>query len=188
MLELAGTRPIETVTVTEVVRLAGMTRGSFYNHAKGPTAVLAGILGKELEAAGEAFREESAVDGASRRTAFERNVIRVWEHIDARHEIYSAGLGESLSPTLYGVLTKHLETQLRGFLTDNLSIGTQGTAPEERDVLLRLYAAHAAHGAVGIIETWLRFDVTPERELLIAASVNAVPDWWFDDSATADTA
>jgi len=179
VLELAARGPIENVPVTDVARSAGITRGSFYNHATSPVDVLVEVLGEELDRAGEVFRAETLGQQMSRRAAFERNIERVWAHIDAHRAIYRAGLGDSLSPALRRVLTEHLTVQMSAFLADRP--GIVGAANDEQRAVLRvLYAAHAANGAVGIVEAWLGLDGEPDHELLLRASLNAAPEWWLD--------
>ncbi|MGO1539059.1 MAG: TetR/AcrR family transcriptional regulator [Leucobacter sp.] len=180
VLALAAESPIETATVADVARLAEVTRPTFYNHATSPTEVLISALGEELRAAGAAFRFDTTDDGTSRREAFVRNVNRVWEHINRHEAIYRAGLGPRMSPALHTVLTTHLEAQLRSFLTEDLPLGLAVPTPEDLETLKSLYTAQAAHGAVGIIETWLRLDPRPDRDLLVLASTRALPDWWFE--------
>ena len=179
VLDLAAERPIESVSVAEVARAAGITRGSFYNHASSPVDVLIEILGGELEVAGKTFVEDAEILGISRRDALERSIICAWRHIDEHRDIYRSGLDAQLSPALHLVLTTHFHAQLRRLLGGVVSSAEPEASPAERDLMHSLYAAHAAHGAVGIIETWLRFEDPPDHEVLLRAMIGAVPEWWL---------
>ncbi|HEY0249582.1 MAG TPA: hypothetical protein VGC45_15120 [Gryllotalpicola sp.] len=177
--ELAAVQPVTEITVTELCRVAGVTKDTFYRHASSPLGLLADMLSEELEAfaappAGVAGR--AAADGGLR--AAEHSLL---EHVATHAEVYRA----AMRPQLTMLLRSNLERIVRDALIAQLHERPEIIPSEvDRDdeAALRLLASYAASGTVGAIESWLaepELDVDRGVRLILAAS----PRFWLGETA-----
>lgn len=168
--ELAAVGPILEVSITEICRVAGLTRDTFYRHAATPADLLAQAMGEQLESVtvgsvdeAGAVRQELGFRGAER---------RLLEHVAEHAAVYRG----AMAPRFVAQVRARLESILLEGLLAHLRAHSD-RLPAELDAgneaELRIMAGYAAAGTVGAIEEWLRSggdDVDAGVRVILAAS------------------
>lgn len=172
---VARTAPIETATVAQVAREAGISRATFYNHADSPRQLLVRHLTLELDVVRSGF-----LDGAERmplRDAWAESEDHLLEHVQRHDVIYRIDLlaDEPGSGRVLGrMLADHIEGSLEEFARlDDTAEGESGTLPR------RMAAAFVAHGSVGAIARWLESPAPRDPAVARTALMSSIPEWWL---------
>ncbi|MGQ3010591.1 TetR/AcrR family transcriptional regulator, partial [Microbacterium aurantiacum] len=157
LFDLARDRPLEEVTVADIVQRAGVNRSSFYQHYADKETLLADALDTAVDDAGTFLPETiTAPDGPQRAlTAYLR-------HIDERADVYRRVLGRHGSAAVASRLRDRIEAVARE------GLARMGTGAFE-GIPLGVVSAGIAGSALGVIETWLARDPRP--------SVETAADW-----------
>jgi len=197
---LAAEQPIESVTVSEISRRAGITRATFYNQAASPADLLARFLTVELDDVRNHFFALVASDGIAVVDAWSTSEQELVAHLIRHAAIYEAGLSEAggrhLGPTLRALLVDHIELSLHHHLrlnpgivprdstaTDDADSPTpdhaSSTDTSALDFEAEMHAAFAAQGLVGALEVWLRSGEARSAEEASRIILRSMPAWWF---------
>lgn len=170
-LTLAAAAPLQSISVTEVCRTAGVTRDTFYRHAPSPVELVAAALGEELA---EAIGRHEPLSGIEAFRAAERSLL---QHVAVRAEVYRNAMGPQLLAPLRANLEGTIHSTLRAHLDQHppsVPAGVDGSDADALDIV----AAYAAAGTVGAVERWIHatpLDVDRGVAVIIAAS----PEFWF---------
>ncbi|PFG42603.1 TetR family transcriptional regulator [Isoptericola jiangsuensis] len=148
ILELAGQRPVGTLTVAEVARAAGVTRDTFYRHTTSPVELLAGVLEEELRQI-----EPPTRDGDD---DFVRAETRLLRHVAAHREIYRAALVDGADGRLREVLHEVIAARLDEYLREHPDVAPPVPGGLPADTARTVLVAYSAAGTVGAIGVWLR--------------------------------
>jgi AcrR family transcriptional regulator len=176
--EVAAETPIDTVSVAELSRRAGITRDTFYRHATGAADLLAAVLRDELRALLADFQRNAEAEGGGR-AVFDLAERALLDHMLEHRAIYRGAMTPRLTPALRDMLVGSIEESLIAILQRHPEIAPDGPDGVDASRRLRMYAAYAASGTIGAIEVWLADDdpATPDdaARTILAAS----PAWWF---------
>lgn len=178
VIAIASERSIDSVSVAQICREAGVTRDTFYRHASSPLDLLSATLTDEITLA---ITPELGPDG----TLGGRNGLRSGEralltHVAARAAVYR----NALNPTLPSLLRGNFESVIRGVLVKHLRTfpAALPSAVDAQDVAaVEMVAAYAASGTVGAIERWLMIpdlDVESGVRTILASA----PEFWFEEN------
>ncbi|NKQ51934.1 hypothetical protein HFP15_03450 [Amycolatopsis sp. K13G38] len=176
LYELAAVRPVADVSVAELCRIAGITRDTFYRHAKSPVDLLADFLGEEVAPITETRPEETASD-RDIWTSMVAAETALLEHVVARAAIYR----NAMNPHLIAPLRDRLEALIRDSLINRANRRPEilpGAVAAAGQRGIEVAAASAAAGNIGAIEVWLRgrdLDISRDLGLILAA---APAFWW----------
>ncbi len=147
--------PVASVTVSEVCRIAGISRNAFYLHYEGVPALYAALVGEilsEVRAEGLASVERRFATGTD--DELEKAVIDAL----SKHE----NLLRSLLPSDDGSLAKCLAEGIEeAFVEAALRFGPHGGSLEHR-----ARCAYAAWGLVGLASRWVAGTDRPLAEAL----------------------
>ncbi|WP_062387079.1 TetR/AcrR family transcriptional regulator [Demequina iriomotensis] len=177
VLALAAERPIERVAVTEIARVAGVTRATFYNHATSPAALLTSVLVRDLDAIREEFF--AGVDRAP------QDIEDIWragelvlvQHVLAHAAVYRRGLahadGEHGS-ALTELLAGHVEASLLRFARDHGVDVARGDGPR-----FAMAAAFVAQGTAGALRVWLDGPEPLDPQVAVDTILSMIPPLWF---------
>jgi len=177
IVELARTRPLSDISVTDVARHAGISRPTFYAHAESPGDLLAAVLGVQLETLRAELDAGEAVPRGAWVEAFQRTMV---DHVYRNKAIYRPNLRQRLPHQLRDALIDHIERGLLEHLVQNPDIApTEAVADNEfRYREASLYAAIAASGTVAALETWLRAPDPIHPEWAVHAILRGIAEWW----------
>lgn len=199
ILELAGQRSLEQISVTDVATRAGVSRPTVYAHTDNPGSLLGSVLAEEL--ARIAYRADL--------TAF---LTETAGHVQHNRALYGNNVRLRLPRELRDVLLDHLERGLTAHLalhpdlvphmpqrlpliaaaSAGVTAASAGVAPgasatawqgddaDSRSRDRHLFAAMAASGTVAALENWLRSPdpVTPER--IVELALLGIAEWWSE--------
>lgn len=184
ILDLASRGPIETVSVAEVCRWAGVSRGTFYNHAQTPSLLLQQELTRELDELRSHMEVRLTASSGEVRSVFGAGMLEVLQHVRTRSAIYGFALGDRINPDIYQVLTDHFRVSLRYWL-DRVVIGSPGL-PEAADpagssATGELLASYFASGYVGAVRSWARNPMPGGDRLLVEVLIAALPPWMLSE-------
>lgn len=193
LFDLAATRPVNELTVSELATAAGVNRSTFYEHSTSPQALLVELLGAELDALREQYLTGIQPADAAQATA---DVTRaVLSHIEVHAEIYRFGLSEANgASSLHAMLSSHFEASIR-LLVEQHSLTIEDEDARARpsgapraavndatttsDADLAVYAArYISSGTVGIITAWLDEPQRRSIDAVMHAYRQLLPGWW----------
>lgn len=152
LFALARERPLEEVTVADIVSAAGVNRSSFYQHYSDKETLLADALDAAAERAGAALPDRPVPLHGPPQALFD-----YLAHFDANAEIYRRVLGPHGSAVVMARLRSSLEAIVREAVTRS---GTRAFEGLPLDVV----GAGIAGSALGVIEAWLSRDPRPSVE------------------------
>lgn len=181
ILELAGQRSLEDISVTDVATRAGVSRPTFYAHTDNPGALLGSVLAEEL---GEITYSDDL-------TAF---LTETAGHVQRNRALYRNNVRLRLPLELRDVLLDHLELGLSTHLVLHPDLAPEmphpadaKSAPDSQvdDAGLRsrdreLFAAMAASGTVAALENWLRSPDPVTPELIVELALIGIAEWWSE--------
>ncbi len=177
ILALAAERPIERVTVTEVARLAGVTRATFYNHATSPAALLAQVLERELDAIRGDFLGRVEDGAADVEQIWRASELTLVDHVLAHQAVYRQGLTAADDPrgsVLATLLANHVEVSLGALARTH---GTPESGPEATRVAMA--AAFVGQGTAGALRAWLNTPAPHDPAEAVDALLSLIPPLWF---------
>lgn len=152
LFALARERPLEELTVADIVQRAGVNRSSFYQHYADKDTLLADATDTAVEQAGTFLPETiTAPDGP------QRALLAYLRHIDEHVAVYQRVLGRHGSAAVAFRLRDRIEAVARE------GLGRMGTHAFE-GIPLDVVSAGIAGSALGVIEAWLARDPRPRVE------------------------
>ncbi|WP_353828170.1 TetR/AcrR family transcriptional regulator [Agromyces sp. SYSU T0242] len=157
LFALARERPLEAVTIADLVARAGVNRSSFYQHYSDKETLLADALDAAAERAGANLPELDAPLDEPPRALYD-----YLAHFDENAEIYRRVLG----PQGSAVVVSRLRAGIEAVVVDGLA--RSGTRVSD-DLPIDVLAAGIAGSALGVIQSWLARDPRP--------SVETAADW-----------
>lgn len=182
VLELAETRAVDELSVTEVAAAAGVHRSTFYEHAASPVALLQQALVSELDTLRDELLADTTTDVEQ---AVTRTTRAVLHHVERHADIYRRGLGAgSGAASLHAMLSGHfLETSRR--LGELARVDVRVPVPDVADdVVADAAIRFIADGTVGVIEGWLDAP-QPRVDDFMRVYVSLLPAWWPKDLTAA---
>jgi AcrR family transcriptional regulator len=171
ILGLARSKPVTTITVSEVAAAAGINRSTFYEHSDSPAALLRSTLRTELDG----VRDRNLSGPLDARSAVSSVTSDVLDHVDSHSAIYSRGLGlGDNAGELHSMLSAHFQQSVHQLF----ATGTVSPPGDDSDYLRDTVARFVADGTVGAIEVWLRMPQPRDRAEFLSAYRVVMPSWW----------
>lgn len=180
VLALAASQPPASISVTELVKLAGVSRKTFYNHAATPGELLARVLTAELDEARDAAEAQRPIASDDLESAVHVRLGAILQHVHDRRDVYLPSAGGVIPTELYQVLTDHFGAAV----CESISASHRKAPtvpgfsdPDHRAVSVEMYSSYAAHAYAGAIQSWLQHPETGEVGFILGLIVTALPDW-----------
>ena len=148
LLTLLKSKPLETITIAELCRLANINRGTFYLHYKN----VHGVFKHYLEVIVEDFRR--AYEEPYFRTNFqirniEADMVKIFHHVKNYQDFYQIIFDERIPMTYYYLL---FDT-IRSFMKENIE---DSSWKEESDIKLDYLLSYQTNAILGILMEWHR--------------------------------
>lgn len=185
ILELAAEANVGLISVTELCRHAGISRGTFYNHAQAhgylptPAGWLARVLTRDLDLI--RTRMERDFEGRTALGVVVRTSLELLlDHVGAHWAVYRRGLSDDASPELLTLLVNHFEISVREFTARSrrsLPGITVESSAERRAEAENILSSAVAHSYVGVIRGWLREDARDDIDFVLALWFASTPRW-----------
>jgi AcrR family transcriptional regulator len=183
VLALAGKAPPAAISVTDLVKAAGVSRKTFYNHAATPGELLAQVLTGELDIARDTAEDEFSMTSSDLRGAVRNRLGAILTHIGDRRDVYFPTPGGIIPPELYQLLTNHFRAAVRESIrsANRVAPGVPGfDDPEHRAVSVEMYSSYVAHAYAGAIQSWLQHPETGEVDFVLDLILTALPSWMVE--------
>lgn len=166
--QLASGRSVESVTVSEVARTAGVDRSTFYRHADSPRDLLERVLTAELER----VRAEHLLDVTDPPAAIAGVVAALLDHVQDHESVYRP-TGAEVDPALRGMLGDRLRDWIEALIETGI-IRPPGSDLESE----RMAASFVAFGTAGAVTSWLGQPAPRDRGAFLRAYRLVMPAWW----------
>lgn len=154
ILELASQRPLDQITVIEIVARAEVNRSSFYQHFGDREELLASAL-EQIETVAARAHEPVLVDDP---THPPQELTRFARHFSDHAALYRQTLGPHGSA--------RVAARVRARTMDLIRTGMELTpSPRAGSIPLDVEAAGTAGAILGIIEAWLEMEPLPTPDL-----------------------
>lgn len=181
ILNLAATKPVSEITVSEIAQYAQINRSTFYQHATGAADLLQSTLRAELDTIRNqhlVFIEGSAEQAIANVTA------AVLDHVERNAEIYRRGLGnESAAGSLHAVLVTHFSESIRILYTQQ-ALRDITPAGINTPLAENMSANYVAYGTVGAFVSWLNSPEPRHKAEFLKIFDAVTPQWWPRTSAS----
>ncbi|SEJ68334.1 TetR/AcrR family transcriptional regulator [Demequina mangrovi] len=177
VLTLAAERPIERIAVTEIARLAGVTRATFYNHATSPAALLTSVLLRELDTIRDSFFADVDLAPDRIEETWRASELVLVEHVLAHADVYRRGLAQAAGrhgSVLSELLAGHVEASLLTFARDH---GVDLGGPDA--LRIAMAAAFVGQGTAGALRVWLEGPAPLDPEVAVGTILSLIPPLWF---------
>ncbi|QKJ20463.1 TetR/AcrR family transcriptional regulator [Microbacterium hominis] len=151
LLDLAGERPLDEITIGDITERAEVNRSSFYQHYGDKDSLLADALEAVLDAAAAPLRATAA---QGEEVGMPPELEEYLRHIADNIALYRRVLGPHGSAVVAARLRRRVELVVRE------TIGADATGALE-DVPLDVVGAGIAGTALGVISAWVEHDPLP---------------------------
>ncbi|MCU1438260.1 MAG: TetR family transcriptional regulator [Naasia sp.] len=152
LLELARERPLEAITVSDIVDRAGVNRSSFYQHYSDKEVLLVDALDSATEEAAESLEPMAELPEGPPEA-----LIVYLRHVDANADLYRVALGDSGSAPVIARVRDRIEAVVRD------AVAASGLA-QQPGLPVDILAAGIAGSALGVVRAWLVRDPRPSVE------------------------
>jgi AcrR family transcriptional regulator len=168
VLELAATKPPETLSVAEIARTAGVHRSTFYEHSDSPSTLLREVLRGELDAA----RERHLGGGHPRDwgVAVRDTTLEVLRHLETHRAVYVRSFASPADASLRSLLGEHFRA--------SIVLLAESGAFRSPVADVELVARYVADGTVGAVSVWLSGEGPRDPEAFLRDFARLVPSWW----------
>lgn len=153
LVELAGDRDLDTVTVADIVHRAEVNRSSFYQHYPDKETLLADAIEALLDESVETAPAEPSftLDPPAVLTAYFRHIeqnVAVYQRVFAAHgsALALGRLRERIDSVVRGTVARRRDEDAGGVPTDVLAAGISGAA-------------------VGVLGVWLQLEDRPSGDV-----------------------
>jgi len=168
-----------TVTVADIVRVAGISRSSFYAHFGSLDELAAEVLGRQFEEVDGLGIDLRREDMISRRTAARLGYERLIAHMVDNFPLYSSALDLPITRKAYDDVVATYSTRLLE------SVILLGSVPP--DVNAPLISTYVAGGAMTLISAWMRGQIEVSDDELASQLVELLPPWILESSTKETT-
>lgn len=175
VLRLASERPVEEISVADLVRAARINRTTFYKHADSPAAVLERALYEDLDRLRAVWLADAATAGLPAEAVWNHASDALLDHLERYDALYTVGLTGHRSAVLYRLLADHFAASVQALFDRRPAGPPPGHGPDAWRSAA--YSAYTAHGEVGLVEAWLALPRPRERQLFASAALALLPDW-----------
>lgn len=161
ILRLSAEQHVDRLSVAQIAAVADIHRVTFYDHARSPSALLARVVGDELDAVHAAYLASSYINDHSLAEAIRHTSMAIAALVDSHSAIFEHLLAESSRTTAHDLLAPHFEASVIALIDHRDQSapgdgqGRQMEAASAHSALARsALARYVAYGSVGAIEVW----------------------------------
>jgi AcrR family transcriptional regulator len=172
ILDLASTRPAESISVAELAAAAGVSRAAFYSHAASPAALLSAALIAEIDPALRASLEEMCLSGADYVGGWRRIYIDLLDHTYQHRAIYRVAMTQESS--VCSALTAHFE-EITEPCIRKITSHFEGPAPTS--LWTHIAVTQQAHNMISVMRAWVIAEFADPPEKVVDTYMSLAPPW-----------
>lgn len=158
LLELAGARPLDDITIADIADRAGVNRSSFYQHYADKDSLLADALESVLDAAAAPLRATIETGAHPGIPAELGDYLR---HMADNRALYRRVLGAHGSAAVSGRLRHRIQI----IVEDSLAAADPTSSASTTVAPLDVVAAGIAGMVLGVMSAWVARDPLPPVEV-----------------------
>jgi len=185
VLDLASRHEPSEILVTDLVRAAGVSRKTFYNHAVTPVELLRNVLTDELDASRDRAEALFPMAGDDLAGAVRKRLSGILGHVRDRREVYLSPAGDRMAPELFQLLSSRFQGAVALSIAESYRVAPVvpgfDDAPH-REAAVEMYASFVGHAYAGAIQAWLHHPEVDEVDFVLDLTVSALPLWMTERS------
>lgn len=172
LLELAGSRPAETITVSELTAAARVSRATFYGHSTSSAALLAEVLIAELRPAFDPLAEQMSHPGVDYIEVWREMYLALLAHVGGHRAVYE--VLTSHESAVSSALTSYLEEASRSWV---LAVTRQFEGPAPTELWMSMAVNQQAHNMLAVIRAWITTGMTDPPDTVVDTYLTLAPPW-----------
>lgn len=172
LLDLAGTRPAETIAVSELTAAAGVSRAAFYGHAASPAALLADVLIEELQPRFDDLAEQMSRPGADYVGIWREMYLALLDHVGEHRAVYE--ILTSHESAVSSALTSYLEHASRCCV---VAVTSRFEGPPPTELWTSMAINQQAHNMLAVIRAWIGTGLSDPPETVVDTYLTLAPPW-----------
>lgn len=172
ILGLSATQHPETITVTEIAKVAEVHRSTVYEHAESPEQLLRQAITAELDGLWETDNPIESSSGSVTESSF-----ALLRYLESREDLYRH-MGTQAGAIVAETLSNHLATTMLDVFTHQEKELPDNTIPLPEEEVLDLLVHAVSDGIVRVYATWLRQEAPRDPELALKLLRIVLPSWW----------
>ncbi len=157
------------VTIPDIVRIAGISRSTFYAHFSSLDDLAVEVLRRQFDEIGELGVEWRRDDMIPGRAAARLGFGRLIAHIVDNFPLYWSALHTPLTRSAYDALVENYVGRLMDAVI--------GIDPVPDDLDAKLVSTYVAGGAMTLISAWMRGEIELSDDELVRQLVDLLPPW-----------
>lgn len=171
ILKLATSQHPETITVTEIAKVAEVHRSTVYEHAESPEQLLRQAITAELDGLWETDSPIQSASGSIVESSF-----ALLRYLESREELYRH-MGTQAGAIVAETLSSHLATTMLDVFAHEQKELPDNTIPLPEEEVLDLLVHSVSDGIVRVYSTWLRQEAPRDPELALKLLRIVLPSW-----------
>lgn len=172
LLELAATKPAETISVSELTSAAQVSRAAFYAHANSPAGLLAEVLINDLRPDFERFAAQVSLPDAVCTELWRQVYLALLEQVREHREVYANIVAQESAVS--SALTSYFEEVALPYI--NAVAGKLEGDPPSR-LWLTLARFQQAHSMMAVVRAWIATDMEDPPEDVVDTYLTLAPPW-----------
>lgn len=172
LLELAGTRPAETITVAELTASAGVSRAAFYGHASSPARLLAEVLIGELRPRLDTLAEQMGRDQADYVELWRSIYLALLEHVGRHAAVYTVLTAHESAVS--SALTSYFEEAASRYVE---AMNARLAGPPLGELWTVMAVSQQAHNMIAVIHAWILTGLRDSPEHVVEVYLTLAPPW-----------
>jgi len=157
------------LTVSSLVRRAGVSRSVFYTHFSGVDDLAGFLLRKAFDQIGVEDLEARSTRAVTGAASARRALTRLAEHFDEHRLLYAGVFSASVASGAFAVAVDAFKSQGR------LVSPYVGTPPPGIDIDAAM--EFIAPGAIGLLAAWVRGELVMTPERIVDHIMIFIPEW-----------
>jgi AcrR family transcriptional regulator len=172
VLDLAQYRPAESISVSELVAAAGVSRAAFYGHAPSPASLLADVLIAELRPELDDLADQMTLPNADYVGLWRQIYLALLEHVGAHREVYR--VISSQESSVSSALTAFFEQAASRYVQ---AIKAQLDGPPLTPLWEAMAITQQAHNMLSVIRAWILTDLADSPAEVVNTYLTLAPPW-----------
>jgi AcrR family transcriptional regulator len=172
LLELAASRPAESISVSELTAAAGVSRASFYAHASSPAGLLADLLIGELQVELDRFSEQMSHPGADYVNLWRQIYLVLLAQVRRYQAVYTIITAQESSVS--SALTAYFEAAARPYIQ---ALTAQLEGPPVSELWVSMALHQQAHNMMAVIRAWIVTGMTDSPDTVVDTYLTLAPPW-----------
>ena len=177
IIELATSKVVPDITVSELANAAGINRVTFYKHYASPSAALSAALSLCLDPIRERFIAAYAQGSEDPATILLQSISEIVDHMEAHAALYTLSISTPADGTVPNLLADHFTETMRQYLVRRKDL-TPTPPSYDCEIVARFFGT----GLVGALKAWM-LTGSKDRTQLLESVISLTPSWWFPEEA-----